>query len=53
MSKSRDEKYFHYWVIMGCYFKLDFTFYKVPRNNNGKMSLLIYINQILKSMIKS
>ncbi len=37
---------------MGYDFKLDLTFYKVPRNTNGKMSLQVFINQILEPVVK-
>lgn len=38
--------------MVGYNFKSNLTFYKVPRNTNRKMLLQIYINQILKPMVK-
>ena len=37
---------------MEYYFKSDLTFYEVPENTNGKMSLQVYINQILEPVVK-
>ena len=37
---------------MGYNFKSDIQFYDVPNNSNGKMSLKIYRDQILKPIIK-
>lgn len=33
-------------------FKSDIIFYDVPNNTNGKMSLQVYINQILEPVVK-
>lgn len=52
MSKSKDEKRFHCWAVVGYDFKLDLTYYKILGNTNGNMSLQVYINQILEPMIK-
>lgn len=40
-------------MALGYDFQSDLTFYKVPRNINGKMSLQMYINQILELVVKS
>ena len=50
--KLKDEKHFHCWAAMGYDFELDITFYKVPGNTNGKMSLQVYIDQILEPVVK-
>lgn len=39
--KPIDEKRFHGWAAVGYDFKSDITFYEVPGNANGEMSLLI------------
>ena len=50
--KPKDEKRFHCWAAVGYDFKSDLTFYEVPGNTNGKMSLQVYINQILEPVVK-
>ena len=50
--KSKDEKRFHCLAAVGYNFKSDITFYNVPGNTNGKMSLQVYINQILEPVVK-
>lgn len=50
--KPKDEKRFHYWAAMGYDFKSDITFYEMSGNPNGKMSLQVYIDQILEPMVK-
>lgn len=51
--KPKDEKRFHCWAAAGYNFKSDLTFYEVPGNTNRKMSLQVYINQILEPVVKS
>ena len=46
--KPKDEKRFHCWAAVGYDFKSDITFYEVPGNTNGKMSLQVNIDQILE-----
>lgn len=41
--KPKDEKRFHCWAAAGYDFKSDLTFYEVPGDTNGKMSLQVYI----------
>ncbi len=50
--KPKDEKRFYCWATVGYDFKSDITFYEVPGNTNGKMSLKVYINQILEPVVK-
>lgn len=50
--KPRGEKRFHCWSAVGYDFRSDITLYKVPGNTNGKMSLQVYIDQILKPVVK-
>lgn len=40
------------WAAIGYNFKSDIIFYGVTTNNNGKMTYQVYINSILKPVIK-
>lgn len=40
------------WAAIGYNFKSDIIFYDVTTNNNGKMTYQVYINSILKPVIK-
>ena len=51
-SKQKNEKRFHCWAAVGYDLKLDITFYEVLENTNEKMSLQVYINQILELVVK-
>ena len=50
--KQKNEKRFHCWAAVRYNFKSDIIFYNVPGNTNGKMSLQVYINQILEPVVK-
>lgn len=50
--KAKDEKRFHSWAAVGYNFKSNIIFYDVPRNTNGKMSIKVYRDQMLKPVVK-
>ena len=52
-KEERDQKRKHWWVAVGYDFKSDITFYTVFGNKNGKMSLQVYRDCILESIVKS
>ena len=53
LKNERDQKRKHVWVAVNYNFKSDLMFYDVSDNSNGKMSLNVYKNKILKSIVKS
>ena len=52
-KKERDLKRKHVWVAVNYNFKSNMMFYDVFNNINGKMTLQMYRNQILKLVVKS
>ena len=52
VPKPKDEQRFHCWATVGYDFKSNITFYEIPENTNGKMSLQVYIDQILEPVVK-
>ncbi len=50
--KEKDKKRFDCWAAVGYYFKSDLVFYDLPGNTNGKMSLMVYRDQILEHVGK-
>ncbi len=52
MLKLKYEKRFHCLAGIRYKFKSNIIFYNVPGNTNGKMSLQVYIDQILEPVIK-
>ena len=51
-KEERDLKRKHVWAAVGYNFKSDLVFYEVPGNSNGKMSLQVYRDCILESIVK-
>ena len=51
-KEKRDQKRKHVWAAVGYNFKSDLVFYDVPGNGNGKMSLQVYRDKILKPIVK-
>jgi hypothetical protein len=43
----------HIWAAVGYNFKSNLTFYNTPGNKNGKLSLKVYRDQILKPIVGS
>lgn len=50
--KEKDLKQQHCWAAVGHNFKSDIHFYNVPGNGNDKMSMQVYLEQILKPIVK-
>lgn len=50
--KQKDEHRIYAWAAVGWNFKSDLYFYKVPSNSNGKMSMDVYIKDILEGPVK-
>lgn len=48
---EKDGKRVHAWTAIGRNFKSDIHFYSVPSNTNGKITIHVYVNQILKPVI--
>ena len=51
-STEKDLKKKHAWAAVGLNFKSDIRLYDVPGNTNEKMSQRVYIDQILKPVVK-
>ncbi len=51
-SKDKDLKRQHCWAAIEHEFKLNIYFYDVSENTNEKLTLKIYLKQILKSIVK-
>lgn len=51
-AKEKDQKRVHGWAAVGHDFKSDMHLYDVPGNTNGKMSQQVYLNSILKPVVK-
>jgi len=49
---EKENERLHSWAAVGHGFKSDLYFYKVASNKNGKISLQVYKNQILKPIVK-
>lgn len=49
---EKEAKKFHVWAAVGWNFKSDLTFYEVPTNTNGKMTLQVYRDVILEGVVK-
>jgi hypothetical protein len=47
-----NQKKLHTWAAVSFNFKSDLIFYDVPTNNNGKMTSIVYINEILEKHVK-
>jgi hypothetical protein len=52
-SDEKDKKRYHCWAAVGHEFKSGMHFYNVLGNTNDKMSQKLYIDQILKFVVKS
>lgn len=52
-STEKNKKKVHAWAAVSHEFKSDIILYNVPGNTNGKMSQRVYIDQILKFVVKS
>ncbi len=50
--KPKNEKFFHCWARLRYSFKSDIIFYEMLENTKGKMSLQVYMDQILKQVIQ-
>ena len=50
--KEKDLKRQHCWAAIGHNFKSEIYFYDVPENGNGKMNMNVYLEQILKPIVK-
>jgi len=48
---AKDIKRVHAWAAVGYEFKSPLVWYEVPGNTNGKMSLRVYRDQILKPVV--
>jgi hypothetical protein len=48
---KRDWETCHIWGAVGYNFKSDLTFYNTPGNQNGKLSLKVYCDSILKPVV--
>lgn len=51
--KAKDDKRFHCWAASGYNFKSDITFSDVSGNSNGRISLQVYIDQILSLLLSN
>ncbi|KAK3936031.1 hypothetical protein QBC46DRAFT_270506, partial [Diplogelasinospora grovesii] len=51
--KEKDLKRLHVWAAVGHDFKSDLTWYDVPGNTNGKMTMKVYRDQILEPVVGS
>lgn len=51
-KEEKNQKRHHVWAAIGQDFKSDLTFYDVPGNTNGKMSLTIYREKIFEPVVK-
>jgi hypothetical protein len=49
---KKDKKRHHCWAAAGYNFKSNIHFHDVPGNTNGKISQRVYIDQILKPIVK-
>jgi len=50
--KDKGLKRQHCWAAIGHEFKSNIYFYDVPGNTNGKLTLKVYLEQILKPIVK-
>jgi hypothetical protein len=51
-EEERKWKTSYIWTAVRYNFKSDIHFYKTPGNKNGKLSLQVYLNQILDPVVK-
>ena len=51
-KENREMKRKYVWTIMNYNFKSNLTFYNVFDNNNNKMTISVYRNCILESIVK-
>ncbi|KAF1809503.1 hypothetical protein P152DRAFT_461448 [Eremomyces bilateralis CBS 781.70] len=47
-----DKRKVHAWAAVGYNFKGPLVFYNIPPNNTGKMSQEVYLNEILKPIVR-
>lgn len=51
-SKDSDRKRQHAWAAVGYNFKSPLVWYEIPSNTNGKMTQLVYRDQILEAVVR-